>query len=155
MSTYTSDDTCLTWVVPAWINPFCRFCTNECVYGLGSPCGFSSNCPNTDPSAPSTYVDAVESEGHTVDNCGGQADPMGFYHVHQIANLLTASQREACNLPPDTAGNHSELLGWLLEGFGLYGPFSQGGVMPTQLDECGGHTHKIDGVMTYVPLPLA
>ena len=119
------------------------------VYGLGSACGFSSNCPNTDPSAPSTYVDAVESEGHTVDNCGGHADPMGFYHVHQIANLLTVSQREACKLPPDTAGNHSELLEWLLDGFGLYGPFSQGGVMPTQLDECGGHTHEIDGIMTY------
>ena len=119
------------------------------VYGLGSPCGFGSVCPDTDPSAPSTFVDAVESEGHTTDSCGGHADPNGFYHIHQIADLLTDSQREACELPSDTTGNHSKLLGWMLDGFGLYGPNSQGGVTPTQLDECGGHTHEIDGEMTY------
>ena len=32
-----------------------------------SPCGFSSVCPDADPSAPSNYVDAIESEGHTTD----------------------------------------------------------------------------------------
>ena len=119
------------------------------VYGVGSPCGFNSNCPNTDPSAPSEYVDAVESEGITTDSCGGHADPNGFYHIHQLATQHADSQRKACELPSDTVGNHSELLGWMLDGFGLYGPNSQGGVKPTQLDECGGHTHEIDGNMTY------
>ena len=32
-----------------------------------SPCGFSSVYPDADPPAPSNYVDAVESEGHTTD----------------------------------------------------------------------------------------
>ena len=41
------------------------------------------------------------------------------------------------------------LLGWMFDGFGLYGRYSQGGLVPTDLDQCHGHTHEIDGVMTY------
>ena len=37
----------------------------------------------------------------------------------------------------------------MFDGFGIYGQFSQGGELPTQLDECHGHTHEMDGVMTY------
>ena len=117
------------------------------VFGVGSPCGFSSDC--TDEGAPTDYVDAVDSEGHTVDFCGGHAAPTGGYHVHSGIGFVTAKQRGACRLPVDVEGQHSQLLGWMFDGFGLYGRYSQGGQLPTNLDECGGHTHKIGGIMTY------
>ena len=47
------------------------------VFGVGSPCGYSSKCP--EDGAPTKYVDAVESERHTVDQCGGHAAPTGQY----------------------------------------------------------------------------
>ena len=50
------------------------------VFGVGSPCGYSSKCP--EDGAPTKYVDAVESEGHTVDQCGGHAAPTNQYHIH-------------------------------------------------------------------------
>ena len=117
------------------------------VFGVGSPCGFSSDC--TEDGAPTDYVDAVDSEGHTVDFCGGHAAPTGGYHIHSGIEFVTAKQRKACKLPVDVEGEHSQLLGWMFDGFGLYGRYSQGGQLPTNLDECGGHTHKIGGIMTY------
>lgn len=117
------------------------------VFGVGSPCGYSSKCP--DEGAPTKYVDAVESEGHTVDQCGGHPAPTGQYHVHSEIGFNTSEGRGACKLPKDTVGQHSELLGWMFDGFGLYGHFSLDGRVPTDLDSCGGHTHEIDGVNTY------
>ncbi len=37
----------------------------------------------------------------------------------------------------------------MYDGFGIYGRFSLNGVVPTDLDQCSGHTHEIDGIMTY------
>ena len=117
------------------------------VFGVGSPCGFSSSCSNE--GAPTDFVDAVESEGHTVDSCAGHAAPTGSYHIHSGLGINSTEQREACRLPVDKPGEHSELLGWMFDGFGLYGRYSLNGIVPTDLDECGGHTHEIDGEMTY------
>ena len=119
------------------------------IFGVGAPCGAGSPCPTDDPNAPTTWVDAVESEGHTFDNCGGHASPRGDYHLHAGNYLSNATQRMACRLPIDTPGQHSELLGWAFDGFGLYGRLSIGGEVPTDLDRCSGHTHEINGTMEY------
>ena len=117
------------------------------VFGVGSPCGYTAVC--SEKGAPTDYVDAVDAESHTVDTCGGHAAPTGSYHVHSGTGINSTEQREACQLPVDVEGEHSQLLGWMFDGFGLYGRYSQGGQVPTELDECSGHTHEIDGVMTY------
>lgn len=117
------------------------------IFGVGSPCGFSSKCP--DEGAPSEWVDAVESEGHTVDTCGGHAAPTHQYHVHSGVGMKNNSDRDACKLSQDKAGQHSALLGWLFDGYGMYGRYSQGGKVPLDLDDCGGHTHDIDGIDLY------
>lgn len=117
------------------------------IFGVGSPCGFSSKCPQD--GGPTKWVDAVESEGHTVDFCGGHAAPTNQYHIHSGVGMNSSSQREACQLPMDTPGQHSVLLGWLFDGYGMYGRYSEGGTPPTDLDSCSGHTHDIDGVPTY------
>ena len=119
--------------------------TGVSVFGVGSPCGGSVPCP--DSGAPTQYVDAVEAEGHTVDQCGGHASPMGEYHIHSGIGINPTSERQNCGgLPADQAGQHSQLLGWAFDGFGIYGRLSQGGILPTVLDECSGHTHE---AMTY------
>lgn len=117
------------------------------IYGVGSPCGYSSKCP--DQGAPSKWVDAVESEGHTVDTCGGHAAPSLHYHIHSGIGLTNNNGRKACNFTEDTPDHHSALLGWLFDGYGLYGRYSDGGKLPTDLDSCGGHTHSIDGADIY------
>ena len=117
------------------------------VFGVGSPCGFSSLCP--DEGAPTDYVDAVESEGHTVDTCAGHASPTSSYHIHSGLGINSTEQREACRLPVDKEGEHSELLGWMFDGIGLYGQYGVGGEVPIDLDECGGHTHEVDGELVY------
>ena len=119
------------------------------IFGVGAPCGGMSPCPDQNSAAPSVYVDAVESEGPTFDGCDGHASPMGQYHIHSGNALSTDAQRIACGLPLDTPGEHSVRLGWMFDGFGIYGRYSQGGQVPIDLDECSGHTHEIDGVMTY------
>ena len=119
------------------------------VFGVGAPCGGGSPCPSDDPNAPTIWVDAVESEGRTFDNCGGHASNRVLYHLHAGNYLSNATQRMACRLPVDTPGQHSELLGWAFDGFGLYGRLSVGGEVPTDLDRCGGHTHEVNGTMEY------
>ena len=119
------------------------------IFGVGSPCGYSSTCPDQDSSAPSIYVDAVESEGHTTDQCGGHPAPTNQYHVHSNTGFNSSSGRSGCTLPTDVPGQHSPLLGWLFDGFGIYGQFSEDGKPPTDLDECGGHTHSLDGESVY------
>ena len=84
------------------------------IFGVGSPCGFSSKCPNQ--GGPTRYVDAVEAEGHTVDPCGGHAAPSNVYHVHSSLGINTTEGRMACRLPVDTPGEHSQLLGWMFDG---------------------------------------
>lgn len=43
-------------------------------------------------------------------------------------------------------GEHSPLFGYALDGFGIYGPYSENGVFVTNedLDECHGHEHEIE-----------
>ena len=119
------------------------------IFGVGSPCGFGSPCPEDDQQAPSLYVDAVESEGHTTDQCAGHSSPTGEYHVHSNLGFNSSAGRHECKLPIDTLGEHSELLGWMFDGYGIYGQLSENGLVPTDLDECGGHTHNINGSLIY------
>ena len=95
------------------------------VFGVGSPCGYSSKCPSD--GGPSLYVDAVDAEGYTVDGCGGHPAPTHQYHVHSGIGMVTSELRETCGLPVDTANSHSELLGYMFDGYGLYGKYSLNG----------------------------
>jgi hypothetical protein len=78
--------------------------------------------------------DAVAHE--IQDRCAGHPQISGQYHYHSLSPCLadTGSRRA-----------HSKLLGWALDGFGIYGYRGPGGeVMTTaKLDACHGHTHTI------------
>lgn len=72
-----------------------------------------------------------------LDACNGHPLAMGqgTYHYHGVPYCITDTL--------DTPGEHSKVLGFLLDGFPVYGPQDTGGVKVTTasagLDECNGH----------------
>jgi hypothetical protein len=68
------------------------------------------------------------------DACGGHPQITGQYHYHSLPPCLS-----------DSGAGHSQLLGWALDGFGIYGPRGENGktLASANLDACHGHTHVI------------
>ncbi|MCB9313812.1 MAG: YHYH protein [Lewinellaceae bacterium] len=79
-----------------------------------------------------------------LDRFGGHTDGTETYHYHFPAQDLQD------HIHPHTSG-HSALMGYMLDGFGIYGPYGEQGELLTSkdLDECHGHTHPVlwDGQM--------
>ncbi|MCB0215584.1 MAG: sulfatase-like hydrolase/transferase [Chloroflexi bacterium] len=73
-----------------------------------------------------------------LDRCGGQSDGTFTYHTHFLTPCLLDA------LDPPAAG-HSALMGYIMDGFGIYGPRGEDGDILTSedLDACHGHTHPI------------
>jgi len=68
------------------------------------------------------------------DLCQGHPDQSDSYHYHSLTNCLA-----------DPGTGHSNLLGYALDGFGIFGVRGENGVVLTNadLDACHGHTHAI------------
>ena len=60
------------------------------------------------------------------------------YHYHAYSWKCFPNQGDSTQ--------HSPLFGYAIDGFGVYGPRGENGVLVTNddLDECHGHTHEID-----------
>lgn len=76
--------------------------------------------------------DAVAHE--IQDKCSGHPETTGQYHYHNLSKCIE-----------ETANSHSELVGYAIDGFGIFGMFGENGKELTNadLDECHGHTHEI------------
>jgi hypothetical protein len=76
--------------------------------------------------------DAVAHE--IQDACQGHPEITGAYHYHNVTSCLDIS-----------GGKHSILLGYALDGFGIYGHRGEDGKVLTNadLDACHGHIHPI------------
>jgi hypothetical protein len=79
--------------------------------------------------------DAVAHE--TQDACQGHPQEAGVYHYHSLSSCVKDE--------PGKDG-HSKLMGYALDGFGIFGRRGEGGkeLASADLDECHGHTHEID-----------
>lgn len=79
--------------------------------------------------------DAVAWE--TQDACEGHPQENGAYHYHSVSSCVSKN---------DVVGKHSPLLGYIADGFGLYGNQGENGKALTNadLDICHGHTHAIN-----------
>jgi hypothetical protein len=85
---------------------------------------------------------------------GGHATLQYVYHFHAIpTNYFTcATGWDATHhvwAPAAPDGAHSPLIGWALDGYPVYGPYTTGGVVPvvggpaaTDTDACYGHTEN-------------
>ena len=82
--------------------------------------------------------DAVAWEAQ--DSCQGHPERTGQYHYHSISSCLSQDATTR-----DTSGQHSPLVGYAADGFGIYGNLGEGGVALTNanLDECHGHSHAV------------
>jgi hypothetical protein len=80
--------------------------------------------------------DAVAHE--TQDSCQGHPQSSGVYHNHDVSNCVIEEF--------DTTSGHSALLGYIVDGFGIYGQRGENGEIlgSDDLDECHGHVHDIE-----------
>jgi YHYH protein len=82
-----------------------------------------------------TNRDAVAHE--VQDHCQGHPQVTSIYHYHSQSSCL----------PDNQAGEgHSPLIGYALDGFGIYGHQGEDGatLSNADLDQCHGHTHEIE-----------
>lgn len=70
-----------------------------------------------------------------LDRCGGHPQQNGQYHYHDYAACLPSGR--------DGSG-HGALIGYALDGFGIFGPYDSGREMTNaNLDECHGHVGPV------------
>ncbi len=81
-------------------------------------------------------LNGLDAVAHEIqDACQGHPEFSGQYHYHSLTECLA-----------DTGdGEHSPLVGYALDGFGIHGRYGEDGdpVTNADLDECHGHTHTI------------
>jgi len=79
--------------------------------------------------------DAVAYE--VQDACDGHPQQSGVYHYHSVSDCVLEDL--------DSSTGHSKLVGWALDGFGIYGNRGEDGeeLFSADLDECHGHTHEV------------
>ena len=106
------------------------------------PAGFSLTGAAIYHGASTLGTDAAAHE--MLDRFGGHTDGTERYHYHFPSEDLQD------HIHKHEAG-HGALMGYMLDGFGIYGSYGENGELLTSadLDECHGHTHPVfwDGEM--------
>nr|WP_238566718.1 YHYH protein [Nonlabens ulvanivorans] len=123
-------DQITTYVIP--VTPV--YVNTSQSFGRGA-IGVAFNGVNYDPPAPTDAILAA----HTIaplDDHGGHVNPHGGYHYH----AATGSTKEVSQ-----TDLHSAIIGYAIDGFGIYSMLDEQGHQPTDLDECGGHSDEIRG----------
>ncbi|HVS73303.1 MAG TPA: YHYH protein [Phycisphaerae bacterium] len=92
---------------------------------------------------PYTAEGTDASKTEIFDECCGHPDPLGRYHYHIYPKCIHTSFF-------DKPGEHSPLIGYAFDGFAIYGPNSEQGKPPTDLDQCNGHTDSTRGYHYHV-----
>jgi hypothetical protein len=114
--------------------------SKSCV-GFG-PAGYSLTGSAIYHGASTLGTDAAAHE--MLDRFGGHTDGTERYHYHY------PTQDHQDHIHKHTSG-HSALMGYMLDGFGIYGPYGEKGELlkSADLDECHGHKHPVmwDGKM--------
>ncbi len=80
------------------------------------------------------------------DDCGGHANPHEGYHYH-AAN--------GCSEIGGQSDGHSAMIGYALDGYGVFARLDEEGNEPTGLDQCGGVTDDIRGYHYHASVPGA
>jgi len=74
--------------------------------------------------------DAVRLE--VFDSCCGHPDPRGLYHYHKYPVCIKSPFKEE-------DGKHSPIIGFMFDGYAVYGPNGEDGKPPKDLDNLNGH----------------
>ena len=71
-----------------------------------------------------------------LDDCGGHINPHAGYHYHGATG---------CGTRVSSADGHASLIGYALDGYGIFALADASGAEPTGLDTCRGHTDTSRG----------
>jgi hypothetical protein len=95
-------------------------------------------------------MNAVEGYSEVwLDSCCGHPQQEGVYHYHKYPSCVKSPF-------PDDGKQHSPIIGFAFDGFPLYGPYEEAGVMARDLkgnaalDVCNGHSDKLRGYHYHV-----
>ncbi len=127
-----------TFVIP--VNPIYQKSSQR--FGRGG-IGLAFNGVKFDPPAPTHAILAA----HTIaplDDHGGHVNPHGGYHYHAV----TGSTKEI-----EQKDNHAPMIGYAIDGFGIYALLDKKGNKPEELDECGGHSDEERGYHYHAGAP--
>ena len=105
--------------------------------------GLAFNGVNFDPPAPVHAILAA----HTIapfDDAGGHLNPHAGYHYHAVTGHTKEIAQE---------DGHAPMIGYVLDGFGLYAYLDEAGNPPANLDECGGHYDAVRGYHYHAGAP--
>lgn len=119
-----------TYYIP--INPIYQASSSKLRRGI---VGLAFNGVNFDPPAP---TDAI-LKAHTLaplDDCGGHVNPHSGYHYHAV---------KGCTKEIAQTDGHAPMIGYAIDGFGIYSLLNKDGDAPKDLDSCGGHEDETRG----------
>lgn len=105
-----------------------------------SSVGVALNGVRFDPPAP---VDAILA-AHTIaafDDCGGHVNHVNGYHYHGATG---------CSHEVEQDDGHAPLIGYALDGYGMYAMLDEDGEESTDLDACRGHSDDTRGYHYHV-----
>lgn len=137
LPSYMGEDFSSTYLIP--VRPVKKMKSQK-VRGRGRIIGLALNGVNFDPPAP---IEAI-LKAHTIaplDDCGGHVNLHGGYHYHAATGCTKKIPQE---------DGHAALIGYAMDGFGLYERLDSNDKEPIGLDECSGHFDKIRGYHYHV-----
>ncbi|WP_040523334.1 YHYH protein [Aliiglaciecola lipolytica] len=101
----------------------------------GDNLGITLNGVVLAPPAPVSAILAANTIA-AFDDCGGHINPFEGYHYHASTG---------CTETLLQSDNHASLLGYALDGYGIYGMRNLAGEEDYDLDECRGHSDESRG----------
>ena len=95
------------------------------------------------PPAPIDFILSTYTIG-VFDACGGHSNPHEGYHYHAAVG---------CSEISDHTDDHPALIGYALDGYGIYSQHEEGSDSANNLDECGGESDDVRGYHYHASAP--
>ncbi|TAE53740.1 MAG: YHYH protein [Bacteroidetes bacterium] len=105
--------------------------------------GVAFNGINFDPPAPTDAILGAYTLA-PMDDCGGHVNLATGYHYHAATG---------CSTEDTQSDGHAPMIGYAIDGFGLYAQLDASGNEPSDLDDCRGHSDDTRGYHYHVAAP--
>lgn len=133
---YFSSTTVFTYLIPVKPVPLT---SSANISGMGVV-GIAFNGVNFDPPAPTQAILSAFTLA-PMDDCGGHVNLATGYHYHAATG---------CSKEIAQTDGHASLIGYAMDGYGLYEQLNGDGKEPTDLDACRGHSDATRGYHYHV-----